>query len=170
MPTAWCHRSVFPSIMSIFKAGQNKPDHWEVDFGLTDLPYNVPNICLETGEAKAHVRVGWKRSVQNIFHAFAIDSFVDELAEAADRDRVEYLLALIGPPRQVDLAKGGVNDYFNYDNSLEIYPIETGRLSNVVRLAAEKAGWNRKPAERRGMGIAAHRSFLTYVATIVEGF
>jgi isoquinoline 1-oxidoreductase beta subunit len=168
MPTAWCQRSVFPSIMSIFVAGQKKPDTWEVDFGLTDLPYNVPNICLETGEAPAHVRVGWKRSVQNIFHAFAIDSFVDELAEAAGRDRVEYLLALIGPPRRIDLAKGGVNDYFNYDNSVETYPIDTGRLSNVVRLAAEKSGWNRQPGERRGMGIAAHRSFLTYVATVVE--
>ena len=169
LPTAWCHRSVFPSIMSIFVAGQKKPDAWEVDFGLTDLPYNIPNICLETGEAAAHVRVGWKRSVQNIFHAFAIESFVDELAEAAGReDRVAYLLELIGPPRHVDLAKAGVKDYFNYDNSVELYPIDTGRLRNVVELAAEKAGWNRQPGPRRGMGIAAHRSFLTYVATIVE--
>ena len=168
MPQAWHHRSVFPSIMSIFVAGQRKPDTWEVDFGLTDLPYDIPNIRLETGAADVHVRVGWKRSVQNIFHAFAIESFVDELAAASGRDRVEYLLALLGPPRHVDLSKGGVTDYFNYDNSLDTYPIDTGRLADVVKLAAAQAGWGRELGPRRAMGIAAHRSFLTYVATVVE--
>ncbi len=144
------------------RAGQNKPETWEVDFGLTDLPYNIPNICLETGEAAAHVRVGWKRSVQNIFHAFAINSFVDELAEAAGReDRVEYLLELSGRRVKSILTKSGVTDYFNYDNSVELYPIDTGRLSNVreARGGQRRAGTG-EPGERRGMGLAAHRSFL----------
>ncbi|MEK0083125.1 molybdopterin cofactor-binding domain-containing protein [Benzoatithermus flavus] len=168
-PVAWHHRTVFPPIMSIFDQTQRLPWGWELDFGLTDLPYAIPNIRLEAGEADVHVRIGWKRSVQNIFHAFAIGSFVDELAVAAgNRDRVEYLLELIGPPRHIDLTQGGVADYFNYDGSVEIYPVDTGRLAHVVKLAAEKARWGQPLGPRRGMGIAAHRSFLTYVATVVE--
>jgi isoquinoline 1-oxidoreductase subunit beta len=167
-PTAWLQRSVFPPIESIFTADAVKPASWEVDFGLTDLPYAIPNICLEAGEAMAHVRIGWLRSVQNIFHAYATGSFVDELAAQAGRDPVEYLLDLIGEPRHVDLAAGGVKEYFNYDGALEQYPIDTGRLANVVRLAADKAGWGRSLPDRSGLGIAAHRSFLTYVATVVE--
>jgi isoquinoline 1-oxidoreductase beta subunit len=168
MPAAWHQRTVFPPIMSTFDPTQKLPWSWELDFGLTDLPYAIPNICLESGEADVHVRIGWKRSVQNIFHAFAINSFVDELAAAAGRDPVEYKLELLGPDRIIDLTKSQVEDYFNYDNSVETYPIDTGRLANVIRLAAEKAGWKQKTGERRAMGLAAHRSFLSYVATIVE--
>jgi isoquinoline 1-oxidoreductase beta subunit len=167
-PTAWLQRSVFPPIESLFTADAVKPASWEVDFGLTDLPYAIPNLSLEAGEAAAHVRIGWLRSVQNIFHAYATGSFVDELAVQSERDPVEYLLELIGEPRHVDLAAGGVKEYFNYDGPLEQYPIDTGRLANVVRLAAEKAGWGRALPKRSGLGIAAHRSFLTYVATVVE--
>jgi isoquinoline 1-oxidoreductase subunit beta len=167
-PTAWLQRSVFPPIDSLFTADAVKPAAWEVCFGLADLPYAIPNICLESGQAEAHVRIGWLRSVQNIFHAYATGSFVDELAVQAGRDPVEYLLELIGEPRHVDLAAGGVKEYSNYDSPIEQYPIDTGRLAAVVKLAAEKSGWGRAMPERSGMGIAAHRSFLTYVATVVE--
>ena len=48
-------------------------------------------------------------------------------------------------------------------------PLDTARLRHVIELAAEKAGWGkRKIGKGHGMGIAAHRSFLTYVATVVE--
>jgi len=166
--TAWLHRSVFPPITSIFTADAAKPDSWELDFGLSDLPYDIPNIALENGPAPAHVRIGWMRSVQNVFHAFAISSFADELAQAAGRDPVEHLLELIGPPRKVDLAAAGVKQYFNYDNSTDIYPIDTGRLANVVKLVAEKSGWGTPLPKGQGRGIAAHRAFLTYVATVVH--
>lgn len=59
-----------------------------------------------------HVCIGWKRSAQNIFHAFAIISFVDELA-AAGRYPVEYKLALLEPDRIIDLTKSQVQDYIN---------------------------------------------------------
>ena len=48
------------------------------------------------------------------------------------------------------------------------YPIDAGRLRHVAELAAEKAGWGRKLPPGHGLGIAAHRSFVTYVATVVE--
>ena len=67
----------------------------------------------------------------------------------------------------IDLAARGV-DYANYGDPVEVYPVDTGRLSAVVRLAAEKAHWGRRMPRGRGLGIAAHRSFLSYVATVVE--
>ena len=167
-PTAWFQRSVFPPITSIFTADAMKADSWEYDFGLTDLPYDIPNISLEAGHARAHVRIGWLRSVQNIFHAFAINSFVDEMAVAAKRDPVEFLLDVIGPARHVDVAAQGVSQYFNYDAPIDQYPIDTGRLANVVKVVAEKSGWGRSMPERSGLGIAAHRAFVTYVAMVVE--
>ena len=94
--TAWFHRSVFPPIASLFTADKATPDSWELDFGLSDLPYDIPNIALESGHARAHVRIGWMRSVQNVFHAFAVSSFADELAHAVGQDPLQHLLALIG--------------------------------------------------------------------------
>ena len=167
--TAWLHRSVFPPIESIFTADAAKPASWELDFGMVDLPYDISNLAMETGEAAAHVRIGWLRSVQNIFHAFAIGSFVDEIAHAAGRDPVDNLLGLIGPARHVELKLAGEDvEYSNYLFPIDKYPIDTGRLRKVVEVAADKSGWGRKLPARHGMGIFAHRSFLTYVATVVE--
>jgi isoquinoline 1-oxidoreductase beta subunit len=166
--TAWFHRSVFPPIASLFTADKATPDSWELDFGLSDLPYDIPNIALESGHARAHVRIGWMRSVQNVFHAFAVGSFADELANAVGQDPLRHLLALIGAPRTIDLAAKGVAAYFNYDGAPDKYPIDTGRLANVAQMAAEKAGWGKQLPKGQGMGIAAHRAFLTYVATVVE--
>ena len=60
-------------------------------------------------------------------------------------------------------------EYPNYGASLEAYPWETGRLRHVTELVAEKSEWGkRKHGKGSGVGIAAHRSFLTYVATVVE--
>lgn len=166
-PTAWHHRTVFPAIMNLF-TGQTKPGGWELDFGLTDLPYDIGNIQIESGEAPCHVRIGWKRSVQNIFHAFAVNAFTHELAVAAGRDHAEFLAELIGPDRHVDLAADGVTDYFNYDNDVAKYPIDTARLKNVLDIATKKASWGRSMPKRSAQGLAVHRSFLTYVATVVE--
>ena len=67
--------------------------------GFTDIPFDIPNLRVENGPAEYHVRIGWLRSVANIYHAFAIQSFADELAHAANQDPLDYLLALIGPDR-----------------------------------------------------------------------
>jgi isoquinoline 1-oxidoreductase beta subunit len=165
-PTAWLQRSVFPPISSIFDVNAVYGDPPHLQQGWTDIPYDLPNLRIENGPAKAHVRIGWLRSVANIYHAFAIQCFTDELAHAAGRDQVDYLLDLIGNPRTIDFS--GV-EYPNYGASLETYPWETGRLRHVTELAAEKSGWGkRKHAKGSGIGIAAHRCFLSYVATVVE--
>jgi isoquinoline 1-oxidoreductase beta subunit len=168
LPSAWLQRSVFPSIGSTFNVNATAASTGELQQGWTDLPFNIPNIRAENSGAAAHLRIGWLRSVANIYHAFAAQSFADECAHAAGRDSLDYLMALIGPPRIVDVKKY-VPDYPNYGGSLEAYPIDTARYRRVIELAAEKSGWGkRKPGKGQGMGIAVHRSFLTYVATVVQ--
>lgn len=167
-PTAWLQRSVFPPIASTFDANALHPDAGEIGLGWSDLPYALPNHRAESGAAAPHVRIGWLRSVCNIFHGFALQSFADELAHAAGKDPVEYQLALLGPDRIVpksELPK----DYPNYDGAYEDYPIDTGRFRRVLHVAAENAGWGKKKSGNGfGMGVAIHRSFLTYVATVVQ--
>jgi len=165
-PTAWLQRSVFPPIPSIFDVNAVYGDPGHLQQGWTDIPYDLPNLRIENGPAKAHVRIGWLRSVANIYHAFGIQCFTDELAHAAGRDSLDYLLDLIGQPRTMDFK--GV-EYPNYGASMDAYPWETGRLRHVTEVVAEKSGWGkRKHSKGTGVGIAAHKSFLTYVATVVE--
>jgi len=167
-PTAWLQRSVFPPIGSTFEAGAREASPMELQLGFTDLPFDVPNIRAENGGADAHVRIGWFRAVANNYHAFAAHSFADELAHAASRDPLEYLLDLLGPGQVIDLAKDGAN-YENYGAPLDRFPVDTRRLRRVLEIAGEKSSWAARPRGRgRGMGIAAHRSFNSYVASVVE--
>ena len=78
-PTAWLQRSVFPPITSIFDVNAVYGDPGHLQQGWTDVPYAIPNLRVENGPAKAHVRIGWLRSVANIYHGFAVQSFTDEL-------------------------------------------------------------------------------------------
>jgi isoquinoline 1-oxidoreductase subunit beta len=165
-PTAWLQRSVFPPITSIFDVNAVYGDPPHLAQGWTDLPYDLPNIRIENGPAQAHVRIGWLRSVANIYHAFAVQCFTDELAHRANRDPVEYLLDLIGPPRTLDFTNV---QYPNYGADYKTYPWETARLRKVIEMVADKSNWAKKKSVKgHGFGFAAHRSFLTYVATVVE--
>jgi len=167
-PTAWLQRSVFPPIASTFDASAQYADAGEIGLGFSDIPFALANQRAENGPAPAHTRIGWLRSVANIYHAYGIHSFVGELAHQAGKDQVDYLLALLGPDRVMpksELPK----DYTNYDGDYEKYPIDIARFRRVVQMAAEKSGWGKqKLGNGFGMGIATHRSFLTYVATVVQ--
>ena len=111
--------------------------------GFTDLPFDVPHLRLESAPIAPGVRIGWMRSVSNVYHAFAIGSFADELAHAAGADPRDYLLKLIGEPRRVDLKADGADDP-NYDASPQDYPLDTGRLRHVVELVSKQAGWGKR--------------------------
>lgn len=167
-PTAWLMRSVFPPIGSTFRAGDEYAGAGEMQQGFTDLPYDLPNIRVENGPAPAHVRIGWLRSVANIYHAFGIQTFTDELAANANADHIQYTLDLIGPARKIDFKALGT-EYPNYGASLTEYPVDTGRLRDVVEKVGEKSGWGKeKSGQGVGYGFAVHRSFLTYVACVVR--
>jgi isoquinoline 1-oxidoreductase subunit beta len=164
---AWRHRSVAPTIGSTFGPDTKHQLPFEMGMGLVDLPFDIANVRCENPEAAAHTRIGWFRSVSNVPHAFAIQSMVGEIAAATGRDQKDMLLELIGPPRIVDLSKS-VKDLWNYGEPIESYPIDAGRLRRVVELVAERGDWGRKVPQGHGLGIAAHRSFVSYIATIVE--
>ena len=164
---AYLHRTAFSPIMSTFQEGATSPAGFELRLGFTDNPINSPNLKLENGEAPAKTRVGWMRSVSNIFHAFAIQSFIAEAAHKAGRDQKDYLLETIGPDRILDVTEQNAS-YDNYGADKDVYPLDIGKLRHVIEKVADISKWGRKLPKGRGLGIAAHRSFLTYVATVVE--
>jgi isoquinoline 1-oxidoreductase beta subunit len=165
-PVAWMHRSVAPTIFSTFVDGAKNEAALELGMGVINVPFAIPNVRIENPEAVAHTRIGWFRSVSNIPHAFAVQSFVAELAAAAGRDPKDYLLEVIGPARRVSPEM--LSDTWNHGESPERYPVDTGRLRRVVETVAREAGWGRKLPKGRGLGIAGHYSFVSYVAAVVE--
>ena len=165
-PTAWLHRSVGPSIGSTFALNVKTLNVNEMSLGALHLPYQIPNMRIETPEIDAHTRIGWFRSVYNIPHAFAIQCFVAELAEAAGRDPKQYLLDLIGPARRLN--PHALSDTNNMGEDPDRYPVDTGRMRGVVELAAAGADWGRKLPKGRGLGIAVAYSFMTYTAAAIE--
>jgi isoquinoline 1-oxidoreductase beta subunit len=165
---AWRHRSASPTILSTFAPDPKHPFDIELGMGWVDTPFNVPNIRMESGEAQSHVRIGWFRSVNNVVHAWSIQSFVAEMAHQLGKDPKDFLLELIGPARTVDPRKEVTTPWWNYGEPFETFPIQTGRLRNVVEIAAKEAGWGKSLPKGQGLGIAAHRSFVTYVATVVH--
>jgi len=158
---AWRHRVAYPTIMSTFDAAQREPVPMETGLGALNMPYAIPNVRVEAGAADAKVRIGWLRSVCNIFQSFAVNSFSDELARARGADPLANLLELLGPDRDIDVAPWGME-------AVEGYPLQTGRLRQVIELVAERAGWGRELPPGHGLGIAAQWSFLSYIAAVVE--
>ena len=109
--------------------------------GASDLPYRISNLAVDVHIPEPGVPVLWWRSVGHTHTAFAVESFIDELAHAAARDPLELRRSLLRDDPQ--------------------------RLA-VLELAAAKGDWGRPLAKRRGRGIAVHRSFGTWVAEVVE--
>src|SRR3990170_3027756 len=123
---------------------------------------------MESGEAQSHGRIGWFRSVNNVAHAWSIQSFVAEMAHQLGKDRKDFLLELIGPDRIVDPRQQVTTPWWNYGEPFETFPIQTGRLRKVTEVAAQQAGWGKQLPKGQGLGIAAHPSFVTYIATVVH--
>ena len=165
-PTTWLHRTAAPSILSLFVEGGKGQMDLEAGMTAINVPYDIPNLRLEGAEVEAHARIGWFRSVSNIPHAFAVQCFVAELAHKASRDHKQYLLDLIGPPRKLDPRK--LSDNWNYSESPERYPIDTGRMRDVIEAAAKGARWGRKLPKGHGLGLAVAYSFMSYTATVIE--
>ena len=140
----WQHRIVGQSILkgTPFEAAlvRNGIDQTSVE-GANNLPYSVPNVTVDVVTTDVTVPVLWWRAVGSTHTAYSIETFIDELAEKAGRDPVEYRLAMLG---------------------------EHPRHRQVLELAAEKAGWGTPLPAGRGRGIAVHESFNSYVAEVAE--
>ncbi|MCY3980704.1 MAG: molybdopterin-dependent oxidoreductase [Alphaproteobacteria bacterium] len=163
--TGWRHNSVAPSILSTFAPDSGHQFFIENGMGHVDVPFEIPNISVENGKALAHTRIGWFRAVSNVPRAWAVQTFASELAAELGRDELEVMLELIGSDRILDPPKQGFpENFWDYGEVYDEYPIDTARLKGVLRVAAEKGGWGRSMPAGEGLGLAVHRSFVTYVA------
>ena len=161
------HRTAFPPIASIFVPNANFTLEFEPFLGIDTLPFESDNLRTELTATPAKVRIGWMRSVHNIYHAFGQQSFASELAHAAGADPKDYLLQLLGEDRIIDLSQR--NPTFEAIKMVApAYPYDTARMKACVNKVADMAGWGRSLPKGNGLGIAVHYSFLTYVATVVE--
>lgn len=167
--SGWLHRSVLPSIGSTFAPNVKDQGPFEMGMGITDFPYHVDNFLAESGPIPAHVRIGWYRSVINIPHAFAIGSFIDELAHEAGKDPRAFLLDWLPADRMVDLRLAGLTgEPWNYGASPNEQPIETNRYRGVIEAATKSAGWGEALPAGEGRGLAVHRSFWSYTAAVAR--
>lgn len=165
---AWHHRSAFPPIGSVF-GPTTRPSAGDFQQGVLDLALDVPNVLAEACEAPAYVRIGWLRSVYNIFHAFAANCFIDEIAHARGADTRDVMLEVFGPARSIATpAELGVAELRNYGGSLAEYPVDVGRLRGAVERVTELSGWSDRKRSGKALGLAAHRSFHSYVAVVAS--
>ena len=165
-PQAWLHRTAAPSISSTFAVGAKGQSPVETGMSAVNMPFAIPNVRIEGAEVEAHARIGWFRSVSNIPHVFASQSFVDELAHRAKQNPLAYARALIGERRRIDPTT--LSDGWNYSENPALYPIDTGRMRDVLDAAARGARWGRQLPKGHGLGLAFCYSFLSYTATVVE--
>ncbi|HYT98938.1 MAG TPA: xanthine dehydrogenase family protein molybdopterin-binding subunit [Gemmatimonadales bacterium] len=141
-PVAWTHRIVAPSIMArVFPDTiKNGLDEEAVEGGV-GMPYTIPNVHVDYLLTDTGIPVGFWRSVNNSYNAFAVETFIDELAHAAKKDPYEYRRDLLG---------------------------KAPRHLGALNLAASKAGWGTAPPAGRARGIAVYKAFESYVAEVAE--
>ncbi len=143
---AWDHRIAGQSIMkgTAFEAMvvHDGVDHTSVE-GVTGSPYTIPGFHVGLTDTPKATSTLWWRSVGHTHTAYAMEVMMDLAAKAAGRDPLEFRLAHLGDG------------------------VDATRKAAVLKLAAEKAGWGNAPAGHV-QGLAAHKSFGSYVAEVVE--
>jgi len=151
-PAALTHRIIAPSISG--QKGQPVPNGVDPDLPDEAGPvYGIPNYLIEYVQTETPVPLGWMRSVYALQAAFALESFIDELAVAAGKDPLRYRLQLLS--KDQDLT------YFT-----TVW--RTARMRGVLQLAAEKSGWDKPVAAGRYRGVACFGCFQSYMAEVVE--
>jgi isoquinoline 1-oxidoreductase beta subunit len=143
-PVAWKHTIVGQSVTegTPFAGATIKDgvDQTSVE-GAAELPYTVPAIAVDLHSPKSVVPVLWWRSVGHTHTGFVVESFMDELAQAAGKDPYQFRRELLtGHPRHL----------------------------GVLELAAQRAGWGTPPPVGQARGIAVHSSFGSWCAQVAE--
>ncbi len=159
MPQAWLQRTAFPSITTVFAAQAQAPAPFELEQGFSNLPYAVDHQRMESTGIRPGVRVGWLRSVCNVFHGFSANVFADEMAAAAGRDAIEHRLAML--PTGGKLNQPGMPAPAGHE-------LDFARLREVIERVRKLSQWQLPRPEGVGLGFAVHQSFRSYVATVLE--
>ena len=112
----------------------------------------MENCRVESGDAKAHTRIGWYRAVYAIFYGFAFATFADELANKAGKDYFSF-----------------INQLFDNNKNAE-QQVQVQRAKKVLAAVAHKSAWHQRSTLPKGqaVGLAVHYSFQSYVAMAVH--
>jgi len=140
---AFDYKMISPSITNRLFPGAVKEDRLDgyMTEGLTNFTYDIPNFELRTVIQEVGYRVGYWRSVSNALNAFAIESFLDELAHESGKDPVAFRLAMLQKlPRQ----------------------------RAVLERASRNAGYAGGPANGRACGVASIECYDTHMALVAE--
>jgi len=139
-PVAIKHQISSQSITQVlFGLPKNTLDPFMVEAAVA--PYDVPNTSHDLIIHDTGIRVGYLRAVSHTMNCFANESFMDELAHAAGKDPVKYRMELLS---------------------------KEPRFANVLKIAADRAGWGKKLPAGRAMGVALMEGYGTYMAQIAE--
>jgi CO/xanthine dehydrogenase Mo-binding subunit len=139
---AFSHKMISPSITSRIFPGavKNGIDGFMTE-GIVDFTYGIAHLDLRTVIREVGIRVGYWRSVSNALNAFAIESFIDELAHAAGQHPVDFRLAMLS---------------------------QNPRQHAVLQRAAEEAAFLTNPGRGRAFGVASMQCYDTHVALVAE--
>ncbi len=144
MPTGWKHRIVCPSFIvgTPFEAVmvKNGVDDTAVE-GANEIPYDIPHMLVDWKMAPGGVPGLWWRSVGHSHTAFAVESFIDELAHAAGQDPYQFRLSLFG---------------------------KQPRHKRILDVLAERSEWGKPLSAGHGRGMAMHMSFGSLMAHVIE--
>ncbi len=139
-PVAIKHQISSQSITQVlFGLPKNTLDPFMVEAAVA--PYDVANTSHDLIIHDTGIRVGYLRAVSHTMNCFANESFMDELAHAAGKDPVKYRMELLS---------------------------KEPRFANVLKIAADKAGWGKKLPAGRALGVALMEGYGTYMAQIAE--
>ncbi len=149
--TGWLHRAAFPPIGSLFNPSVDRASKGDLGV-ISQHPFGIENLRSESGEAKAHTRIGWYRAVYALFYGFSFGTFADELAHSTKQDTFTLLNKLYDSNKQEEQAE------------------EVERSKGVLAMIGEKSKWfeREKLPKNQGIGIAVHHSFQSYVAMAVH--
>jgi len=140
-PLKFSHHVIAPSIIQMRFYRELPPKDYDIKEGTVDLQYNIPNMSITGTTIATHVPISWLRSVYHTQNPFAVESFIDEMAFAANKDPYEFRRDMLP------------------DNS---------RLKNVLNVAAEKSGWGKSLPKGKGMGIAISECYESFCAEVAE--
>jgi len=135
------HHVIAPSIRAQDQGMPTNARQYDIAGSATGWKYKFPYNRVSGTVVNTPVPISWLRAVYGTQNPFAIECFIDELAEAANKDPLELRKELL---------------------------TEDSRLKHVMLVAAEKAGWNTSPANGKGRGIAIYEGYGSFCAVVAE--
>jgi isoquinoline 1-oxidoreductase beta subunit len=156
---SWYHHVLSTSIAVMTQGPDAKDPAENLGGADTDFYYDVPNVTTGYSHVDFNINRGWLRSVEICMNSFPIECFIDEVARKLKKDPLAYRLSLLDgrPMFMTGEGPGGMKQY-------------PQRIANVLKLAAEKIGYNQPRKKNHYIGVATH-SFIfakAYAAHAIE--